>query len=409
MYSRLIAMALVMTFGVAAEDWPQWRGPRGDGTWRGPTLPDKWPDEGLKTVWRQAIGGGYAGVSIAGGRVYTLDLQEDNERVLCFDAATGKPVWQHVYRADYRDLTYNNGPRAAPTIHDGRVYTLGAVGHGFCLDAATGDAIWSIDSMGDFNSVRPKWGFAASPVIYGELVIYHIGAAPGGCLVAFSRSTGKEVWRAGDAPAGYCTPIIIHHDQHEQLICWNPKRLISVAPNTGKVNWTVDYPIQNGVSIATPIFADGLIFVSSYWHGAKAVRPADGSIAWEKPLLRGLMSQPLYRDGHAYMLDRKSGVVCFNMTTGERLWDDEEPRMTKRERDPQASMVWLGNGPRAIVLNALGELILARFTPKGYTEQSRTSIIGETWAHPALADRFIYARDDHELICVTLTAAPGGN
>src|SRR6185436_15720495 len=97
----------------------------GDGTWKGPALPETWPTSGLPVLWRQPIGGGYAGVSVSGGRVYTLDFQPKptpTERVLCFHAATGKRLWAHEYPVSYKGLAYANGPRAAPTVVGGHVY-----------------------------------------------------------------------------------------------------------------------------------------------------------------------------------------------------------------------------------------------------------------------------------------------
>jgi hypothetical protein len=76
--------------------------------------------------------------------------------------------------------------------------------------------------------------------------------------------------------------------------------------------------------------------------------------------------------------------------------------MTPRGSDPQASLVWLGDGNRAIILNAEGNLILARLSPAGYDEQSRAKIIGKTWAHPAFAGRCVFARDSRELVAVSL-------
>ena len=118
-------------------------------------------------MWRRPIGGGYAGVVVADGRVYTMDRQAEpeRERVLCFAAATGEPLWAHAYDAPYAGLTYDSGPRAAPTVHDGRLYTLGAVGHVACLDAASGAVQWSFDAVARLQAVRPKWGFAAAPVV----------------------------------------------------------------------------------------------------------------------------------------------------------------------------------------------------------------------------------------------------
>ncbi|MBC8113684.1 MAG: hypothetical protein H7062_04860 [Candidatus Saccharimonas sp.] len=116
------------------------------------------------------------------------------------------------------------------------------------------------------------------------------------------------------------------------------------------------------------------------------------------------MSQPLYRDGHVYLLDKQYGLTCFELQTGRKLWDDNN-QTTPRGRNPQASLVWLGDTDRAIILNEEGELILTRLNPEGPREQSRTKIIGPTWAHPAFAGTRIFARSDSELVCVSLDEA----
>ena len=406
---RLVLCVILMYNHALAEDWPSWRGQHSDGTWNGPTLPSEWPEQGLPVIWRQQIGGGYAGVTVADGRVYTMDRQtesEEAERVLCFDSATGKQLWTHSYKAPYGDLDYGNGPRAAPTVYDGRVYTLGAVGHLHCLDAKSGEIIWAKDTKAELNAELPQWGFAASPVIWKNLVIVHIAAKPNGCLVAFNRISGIEVWRSSDDPAGYCTPIIIDYQGQTQLICWTPANVLGISPHSGEIYWSVPYKVTNGVSIATPIFQEGIVFVSGYWEGSKAIHlgasPRDARLIWtENRYLRGLMSQPLYRNGYVYLLDKFHGLTCFKLQTGEKVWDDGN-KMTPKGRNPQASMVWVGDSDRVLVLNSDGELILARFTPEGYHEASRTQIIGHTWAHPAFAGNRVYARSDSELICVRL-------
>ncbi|HVU90313.1 MAG TPA: PQQ-binding-like beta-propeller repeat protein [Pirellulales bacterium] len=400
--------ALCAAVIASAEDWPRWRGPRGDGTWHAPPLPEVWPADGLKTVWRQPIGGGYAGVSVADGRVLIMDRQREPvevERVLAFDAATGRQLWKHEYPVEYGKLDYGNGPRAAPTIHEGRVYTLGALGHVLCLDAATGKSLWSHDCVAEMQAKIPDWGLSASPVVWKNLVIVHVGV-PGGSFVAFDRATGKEVWRASNDPAGYATPIIVNRSHGPQLVGWTPENVVGITLDSGHVDWQIPYKVTYGVSIATPIVRDDLVFVTGYWEGSKMVRlgqgPADAELAWEDTKqLRGLMSQPLERNGFVYSLDKQLGVTCFEMATGKKLWDDGN-RLTPRGRNPQVTMVWLGDSDRTISLNAEGELVLARFTPQGYEEQSRTKIIGPTWAHPAYAGRHVFARDDAELVCVEL-------
>jgi outer membrane protein assembly factor BamB len=412
-----MAFALWLTCMVGpalhGEDWPGWRGPRGDGSWNGPELPDSWPKDGLRLCWRKAIGGGFAGVTVAGGRVFVMDRQTEPvecERVICLDARTGDSIWSDRYPVAYGKLDYGTGPRAAATVFDGRVYTLGAVGHVRCLDAVTGKRLWSKDMVREHRARVPEWGFAASPVIVDDLVVVHAGGEPDGCYTAFDRRDGTLVWHSQPDPAGYATPILIDAPSGRQLVCWTPLAVLGLDPFTGKRLWGVPYQATYGVSIATPIYREGIVFVSGYWEGSKAIRlgpkATDATLIWEDNRhLRGLMSQPLYRSGHVYSLDKQFGLTCFELAGGKKIWDDDN-RMTPRGRNPQATMVWLNGTSRVLVLNSEGELILARFEPSGYQEQSRTRLLGPTWAHPAYAGDCVYARSDTEIVCAALLGDP---
>jgi outer membrane protein assembly factor BamB len=292
-----------------------------------------------------------------------------------------------------------------PTIHEGRVYALGAVGHLHCLDAATGKLLWSKNLVSDLKASLPGWGFAASPVVLEGLVIIHAGGEPDACLVALDRQTGNIAWRNLPDPGGYATPIIVQK-QGKLLVAWTPTHIRCLDPRTGKLLWSIPFEVTYGTAIAMPIFQEGLVLVSGYYEGSKAIRlgsdPTSASIAWEdRRNLRGLMSQPLYREGHGYLLDKRDGLVCFEMKTGKKVWDDGN-RMTPKGRNPQATLVWTGDEDRALILNSDGDLILARLNPQGYQEVSRTNIIGATWAHPAYAGDCVYARSDSELVCVSL-------
>lgn len=412
----LAAGAARLFFGAAstAEDWPQWRGPRGDGTWNAPRLSTPWPPEGLRTRWKQPLGGGYAGVVVSGGKALTMDRQtepEECERVVCFDLADGRRLWQHRYPVKYGDLDYGNGPRGAPTVSEGRVYTLGALGHAKCLDLATGQLVWQRDFVAEEQAVIPQWGLAASPVLYRDLAIFHAGV-PGGCYAAFERATGRERWRADDDPAGYATPIVIQRRGQDLLVGWTPEHIVGISPDGGQVHWRIPYKVTYGVSIATPIYAaeHDLVLVSGYWEGSKAIRlgprPGDAELAWEEnDNLRGLMSQPLRRGELVYLLDKSHGLTCFELATGAKRWDDRH-QLTPRGRNPQASLVWLGQGDEILALNSEGELVHGRLGDEGFRELSRAKIIGPTWAHPAFAGSDVLARSDEELVCVELPTAP---
>lgn len=392
------------------EDWPRWRGPRGNGTWRAGELPEKWPSQGLRRLWRQPIGGGYSGIAVTDGRAVTLDRQtdpEEVERVLCFAAATGELLWKVTYPVAYNNLQYGNGPRATPSIADGLVYTIGAVGDVYCITVDRGERVWTRNLERDFKAPRPGWGFSAAPLLYKNLLLIHAGARPDGCILALDQKTGKEVWRRLTDPAGYATPILMKHQGQPLLVTWTPSNVHGLDPSTGNVHWSLPFQVTHGTSIAAPVSYGDIIIVSGYWDGSKAIRLGESideaEFVWkDRRNMRALMSQALVRDGHGYLLDKRHGLTCFHIGSGKKLWDDAN-RMTPKGRNPQATMVWAGGGDRALVLNSDGELILARLRPSGYREESRVRLIGPTWAHPSYAGDRVFARDDTEIICASLT------
>lgn len=418
---------------VADTNWPMWRGPRGDGSWNAPLLAGQWPESGLPELWSVDIGGGYAGVSVSSDRVITMDRrvngdadnQQEIERVLCLNAGTGQVHWVYEYSQKYGKLDYGNGPRAAPTVHGSRVITLGALGHLACLDFETGSVVWSHDLVTEYQGRVPMWGYAASPRVYRiadreggpgcEAVIVQGGGESGHSLLAFDLQDGSLIWKCLNDEVGYAWPVPVTWNGEEILVVWTPTHIRGVDPRGGTPLWSIPYEVTYGVSIATPIAHDGIVLVCGYWHGSRAIQlgatPRTAELLWEENrYLRGLMSQPLYREGLVYLLDKQYGLTCFELRTGERLWADDN-QLTPRGRNPQASIVWLNqpgepadqpSGGRILALNASGELVMARVDRAGYREQARARIIDETWAHPAFVGRRVFARSDSRLVCVEL-------
>src|SRR5262249_47478906 len=109
-------------------DWPQWRGPLRDGKSSETGINTDWQASPPKTLWRHKIGGGYSSISVIGDRLYTMDRQGDQERIVCLAAEDGKELWSHSYPIDFSSFQFNAGPRATPTIVDQHLYTVGATG-----------------------------------------------------------------------------------------------------------------------------------------------------------------------------------------------------------------------------------------------------------------------------------------
>ena len=205
-----------------ADDWPQWRGTHRNAELSESEQVAKLPTKIVKRKWTAKIGSGYSGPSVANGRVYVTDRGEQDtddevERVLCFDAKTGKPIWEHEYAAPY-SIGYRAGPRAAVTIHDGMAYCVGAMGHFHCLNAEDGSVFWKRDLGKDYDVRMPIWGITASPLVYHDLVIQIAAGNGNACVVALDAKTGKERWRALNERAGYSAPILIQQGEHDVVV-----------------------------------------------------------------------------------------------------------------------------------------------------------------------------------------------
>jgi outer membrane protein assembly factor BamB len=356
------------------------------------------------------VGGGFGGIAVAGGRVYLLDRQKEPrevERVLCLDAMTGKTVWSHEYPVAYGKLDYGNGPRTTPTIHAGKVYAYGAVGHLHCLDAATGKVVWAIDTVKDLKGRFPTWGHASSPLVDQGRVVVQAGA-PDGCLMAFDAATGKEVWRALADRPGYASAVIAENRETRQLLYWTAENVAGLNPATGETVWRVPFTFDYDVAISDPIHHQGIVLAGNYWTGSKAVRvPAAGekpTLAWEGKALSLLMSTPLARDGHVYAIDRFRGLKCVELETGKVKWEGQFV-VRRGDSNPHAALVWAGD--RALILNEDGDLFVARLSPEKFESVSKSKAFrpkGRLWAHPAFADGCMFVRDDDTVACVPLTA-----
>ena len=129
------------------DDWPKWRGSKGNGTWAGPPIMKELPAGGLKKNWQLKVSPGYSGVTVADGLAYLMDKPKPQrkgevERVLCINIEHGEVLWEYSYEVNYAKLDYGTGPRASVTVHKEKAYGLGAMGHAFCLDAKNGKLIF---------------------------------------------------------------------------------------------------------------------------------------------------------------------------------------------------------------------------------------------------------------------------
>ncbi|WP_428307581.1 PQQ-binding-like beta-propeller repeat protein [Lacipirellula sp.] len=423
----LIVIALLTSATtLRADDWPQWGGPQRDIVWREANVVEKLPAGKLPRMWSSPIGAGYAGPAVAEGRVFVTDrLAEENlERVLCFDAADGKPLWKHSYDAAY-GISYPLGPRATPTVDGELVYTLGAVGHLLCLKAATGDVVWEKYLVDAVGTKLPTWGLAAAPLIEGDQLIVLAGGENGALVVSFDKHTGKELWQALDDPeVGYCPPVIMEFGGRRQLIVWHASHVSSLDPATGAVLWEVPFPLQAALCVATPRQVGNRLFVTAFYEGPMMLDlGADGvtpTVLWttgkgnndlKNDSIHSIMPTPIFTEDYVYGISSYGQLRCLKADNGEMVWETLDA--TGKGRWWNAFLIPHGemSGQRVYIANEQGELITAELSPEGYREISRAELIEPlqpiqrrmtVWSHPAFAMQSVFARNDKELIRVDL-------
>ena len=172
-HKTLLAIALTLpvlaSAALRADDWPQWRGLNRDGVCGETRLLESFPADGLKVRWRAPVGWGFSSPVVAHGRVYLADSEvvkpKAKERVHCIDETTGKALWTHVYEVAYEDWAFDPkqeiGPVATPIVQNGKVYTVGRLGHLFCHDARNGDVLWRKNLEEDYKVAFSQIGRAS--------------------------------------------------------------------------------------------------------------------------------------------------------------------------------------------------------------------------------------------------------
>ncbi len=428
----LLAVALVATTSLArAEDWPQWMGPKRDNVWSETGILEKFPKGGPKVLWRAPVAGGFAGPAVSGGKVFVTDyvtaadLKVDNfdrkefsgnERVMCLDQKTGKEKWKHEYPVKYT-ISYPAGPRCTPTVHDGKVYTLGAEGHMFCFDADTGKIVWEKELKKEYKTKSPLWGFAAHPLVDGKNLIALVGG-DGTHVVAFDLATGKEVWKAGSqTDPGYAPVLITEAGGKRQMIVASPKAVYSLNPANGEKYWTTPFTADSGCVVMTPVRAGDHLYIGAY-HGKNlmlklAADKPDVEVVFKDKKGHGISPvnvQPFLKDGVLYGYDDEGGLFGIEIPTGKRLWESTGP-VGGEEAQGSATAFMVKNGDRFFFFAETGNLVIGKLTPKGYEEIDKTKILEQTysafgrkvvWCAPAYADKKMYVRNDKEIVCIDL-------
>jgi outer membrane protein assembly factor BamB len=290
-----------------------------------------------------------------------------------------------------------------------------------CYHAESGEVLWSRDCNDLYQIEMPIWGITASPLIYKDLVIVHIGGRKA-CVVAFNKQTGDEVWKALDDRGKYSSPVLIKQGEEDIALVWTGDSIAGLGAADGKVHWRIAWKPRNmPIGVSTPVIAKDKALVVSFYDGTTLLKLSPTTPTAEKiwqrvgrserdtDALQGIISTPVIDGDYIYGVDSYGELRCLKLENGDRVWED----LTAVPKARWSTIHFVKNGDRYWMFNERGELIIAKLSPEGYQEISRAKVLepttaqlpqrgGVCWSHPAFANRCLFARNDKELICVSL-------
>jgi outer membrane protein assembly factor BamB len=416
----VVIVCLLRALAVQGEDWPEWRGPHRDNVWSETDVCRTFPEGGMKVSWRAPVEHGYSSPVVAAGRVYVtdshLEAPKAQERVLCFEESSGKPLWTFSQDVAYPDWAFTpgneKGPNSTPIVRDGKVYVYGSLGMLLCLDARAGGVLWQRD-MAKEHGFDGLYATSASPLIDGKLLILVLtsGGKCDASVVALDRDTGKEVWKALEEPPGHSSPIVIEAGGTRQLIVWTQESVTSLEPATGKVLWREKLTGNSDYVISTPVYSSGRLLIAGLMMKLDADKPG-AKVLWpeSRAVSRRVLSNTstgLLRGDNVFSAKSSGELVCLDAATGKQVWETD--KLTDMRGG--ASIHLTLNGDSVLAFNERGELIRAELTAEGYREISRARVIEPTyafggrklvWTAPAYANRHVFARTEKELVSASL-------
>jgi len=406
--SAALALSYLLLGFAAASDWPQLLGPQRNGVAdeSEAAISKSFPAAGPKVLWKKTLGTGFAGPVVAQGKVIVFHRVIGDAMIEALDAATGASLWKSSYTTDYRDsFGFDNGPRACPSVADGKVIVHGAEGIVTALDLETGKTLWSYDTAKELNSGQGYFGRAGSPLIVDKKVIITAGGrnAKGAAgVIALNIGDGRPVWQSVEDEAGYSSPIL---RGDSWLVCWmrNQMNVCDVRDGTVKFTSRLRAEIDASVNASNPIpCGDDKFFVSACYDvgGVMWKLGAGGKLTqlWQKNDALDLhYGTPVYANGYLFGFhgrqEQGQTLRCISAADGKVMWESERAR---------GGMLILIKDTLAVVTES-GELWLVEAKPDKFHQLAAAQILKAGHrSFPAFANGVLYARDGSSMVAVSL-------
>jgi len=388
------------TVSLGEGSFPQFLGPDRSGVLASIPLRRDWDHSPPKILWRQPIGLGWSAFAVSGQHAVTQEQRREEELIVCYELETGHALWAHTNRVRFSETLGGDGPRATPTIQQGRVWAMGASGILDCLEEATGRLVWSRDVLGENHLSNLSWGKSCSPLLAHGLVVVTGGEQREKTILAYDAATGKPVWQAGRDRASYCSPLLAPVCGQEQILMVNGHSVTGHDPHSGDILWEYPWPDEFAKATQPLVIDTNRVFIAAgYGVGCvmlKINRSAAGEWSavaiWKNRNLKPKLTNLVRRGQYVYGLD--DGVLtCVNLEQGNREW--------KEGRYGHGQILLVDD---LLVLQAeSGDVVLVEVSPEKPRERARfPALQGKTWNNPVLVRDLLLVRNDQEVACYRL-------
>lgn len=413
--------------GVEEVGWPSVRGPKQDAHSAEVGLLDRWPKEGPPVLWVKDIGQGYSAFAARGRRVFTQAQSLAGQFVFCLDADTGETLWEHRYGLPYESVGVYPGPRASPSLAEDKLVFAAPDGIVRCLNADTGAPLWTVNVNERYHGKGCEFGYSCSPTIVGQQVLLAVGGE-GASLVSLHLQDGRELWKSGDDPASYAPLLPIRRDGRECVVGLLQNALVICDLHSGRQLARMKLSDHYDEHSAWPLYHEPFLWFASPFRAGSMLIEVPPLTDHEVVTLQAKLTSPLLSndvmssvlvDGHVFGFDiidvqsktqrpSRGYFRCQEFKTGRIQWSlgSERARRDPFEgtsNDPYVGQVGIvvADG-KLLMLNELGELILARVNPERYEELGRVMVLGGelVWTPPILHRGRVYVRNQSRAVCL---------
>jgi hypothetical protein len=391
----------VLSEATVAENWPGWRGPRGDGTSREKNVPVKW-SRNQNIAWKTSIPGkGHASPIVWQDNIFVVTaVKEKKQRILlCLNRKNGRILWQRVViEAPLERINRLNSYASSTPATDGRNVYVSFLDVDKMFIAAydfDGNNVWKV-RPGVFASMH---GYCSSPIIWKDKLIVNGDHDGPSYIVALNRATGQTIWKTPrpNKTRSYCAPIIRRIDGRNQMILSGTMCVASYDPDTGRQHWTIDGPTEQFV--ASLVYNGELLFMTCGYpeHYIQAIRPdghgnvTDTHVLWQKDRDCSYVPSPIVFGPYFLIVSDPGIATCFEAKTGKSLW------RKKLGRHYSASLVSADG--LVYFLSDKGIMTVVRPGPE-LDIVARNELGENTYASPAISNGQIFIRAEKHLYCI---------